>query len=96
MRYNRIMKIMYIKCKKYNISKLINMKNMDELGYRKTDNTIYVRFHGKSYTLLKLNTEDDAETVCTHILDAYISKSMSMDSFTIDIDDILKEIHDKQ
>lgn len=91
-----MMKMMYIKCKKYNISKLINMKNMDELGYRTTDNTIYVRFHGKSYTLLKLNTEDDAGTVCTHILDAYISKSMSMDSFTIDIDDILKEIHDKQ
>lgn len=90
------MKMMYLRCKKYNISKLINLKNIDELGYRTTDNTIYVRFHGKSYTLLELDTEDDAETVCTHILDAYINNSMSMDSFAIDIDDILKEIHNKQ
>ena len=90
------MKMIYLKCKKYKVNKLINLKNIDELGYREFENTIYVRFHGKAYTLLELNSEDNAETVCTRILESYINNTMTMDSFTIDVDDILKEIHGKQ
>ena len=90
------MKMIHIKCDKYKVNKLINLKNIDELGCRENENTIYIRFHGKAYTLLELNAEDDAKTVCTHILDAYINNSMSMDSFTIDVDNILKEIHGEQ
>lgn len=87
------MKIMYIRCKKYNINKVINLKRVDELGCNTKENTIYMKFRGEEYPLLKLNAEDNAETVCTRILEAYISYSMSMDSFTIDVDDILKKIH---
>lgn len=90
------MKMIYLRCKKYKVNKLINLKNIDELGYKEFENTIYVRFHGKVYTLLELKPEDKAETVCTHILDEYINNSMTMDSFTIDVDDILKEIHNNK
>lgn len=90
------MKMMYIRCKKYNINKLINLKNVDELGCNTKENTIYARFQGKEYILMKLNAEDNAEIICTHILEDYIKQSMSTDSFTIDVDDILKKIHNNQ
>ncbi len=89
------MKMMYIKCKKYNINKIINLKNVDELGCHTETNTIYMKCGGEEYQLLKLNNEDNAETICTHMFEAYISNSMSTDSFIIDVDDILKEIHSK-
>lgn len=87
------MKILHVICEKYNINKVMDLNRISELGCNMKSNTIYIRTDDNKSINIQCKKEDSAEAICTQVLDQYLDKTATMDSFCINIDDIIHKLH---
>lgn len=86
------MKLMHVICNKYGIDKVIDLNRIDEMGCNIKTNTIYIKADNNDIISIKMNKEENTEAICTKMLEQYLDKTVKMDSFIINIDNILKEL----